>query len=67
MVLDQKSLKEYPVSIGVPQGSIFGTRLCLLCVNGLPDNIICNVAMLMILFSALKSLSLIRHLTCDSS
>ena len=44
MVLDGNSSQEYPVNVVVPQDTVLGSTLFLLCFNYLADDVICNIA-----------------------
>ena len=44
VVLDGKYSQKYSVNAGVSQRSIPGPTLFLLYINGLPDDVICNIA-----------------------
>ena len=64
VVLDGKSLQEYLVNAGVPQGSIHSPILFLLCTD---DFLMLSVMLLSMLMILLFIISVIRHLICGNS
>ena len=44
VVLDGKSSQEYPINVGVLQGSILGPAIFLVYINGLSDDVLCDIA-----------------------
>ena len=65
MALDEKSSKEYPVNVGVHKGSILGPIFFLLYINGLPDDVICNMAIYPDDITRYSKCD--QHLICDNS
>ena len=44
MLLNGYSFEEYPVDVGILEGTIFGPKFFVLYTNVLPDNVISNIA-----------------------
>ena len=44
MVLNEKAWQKYTVNASVPQDSILSLMVFLLYINGIPDHVICNIA-----------------------
>ena len=65
VVLDGNFSQEYPVNVGVPQGSILDPTLLLLHINDLPDDVICDIAIYADIL--LSILSVIGHLLCGNN
>ena len=65
VVPDGKSSQEHPVNTGVPQSSILDLTFFLLCVNDLPDDVICDIAIYA--DDTISILSVIRHLSCSNN
>ena len=44
MLLNGNSFEEYPVDVGILEGTILGPKFFVLYINVLPDNVISNIA-----------------------
>ena len=68
-ILDGESSQEYPVNVGVPQGSItyIDPTLFLLYINDLSDDVICNIPIYADGTTLLSTKSVIRNLICGNN
>ena len=41
--LDSNPSREYPINVSAPQGFILGPAVFLLCIDNLPDYVMCNI------------------------
>ena len=65
MVLNGKTSQEYPFKAGGCCGSILDLTFFLLYINGLPNNVICNIAIYADII--LSTLSVFRDLICGNN
>ena len=65
VVLYGKSSQEYPVNAGVSQGSIFGPPLFVQYINNLVDDVICDIASMLVIL--LSILSVITYPICGNN
>ena len=62
MLRNGNSFEEYPVDVGILEGTILGPKFFLLNINVFPDNVMSNITIYVV-----STLSVSRHLICGNN